>query len=156
MSLPVIISSTRIAYVDIEQVYEELDEIEHYREEIKSLLYSKKEEIEGKEKEILELKKLIEEEMEELSSEEIEEYEYKISGLEEELEKDRVETKRMILFREEELKYEIYGKIYDAVEKIAQNEGYNVILKKDTVLYSEDSVEDITEKIIEKINLAVE
>ncbi len=62
------------------------------------------------------------------------------------------EGEKEILKKEKEIKYQILGKIYDVIREIAKKEGYTVVLDKSNVLYSEKSADDLTEKVIKKLN----
>jgi len=166
----VMLSSERIAYVDIERVFDEYKGTKQAKEKIEREIKTRRSEIATLEKEIRDL---------ELTSREKERVEpVAVTGLAEK-EKMEISTAPVVtkVLPEEEIRLkkkrldeltatteqdlaglekgitrQILGKIYDVVREIAQAEGYAVVLDKKNILYSEMD-NDLTEKVIKKLNL---
>jgi len=165
----VMLSSERIAYVDIERVFSEYKGTKQAKEKIEREIKTRRSEIATLEKEIREL---------ELASKEGRKVEpVAITGLvgEEKIEIStapvlpeqlpeeviRLKKERLIELGEKtaqevprldkEITRQILGKIYDVVKEIAQAEGYAIVLDKKNVLYSAMD-NDLTEKVIKKLN----
>ncbi len=167
----VMLSSERIAYVDIERIFNEYKSTKQAKERIEREIKSRRNEITTLEKEIRELELaskerqrvepvaitgLVGEEKIEISTAPVvreqlpeEAIRLKKKRLDELTEKTGQELARL----EEEITRQILGKIYDVVKEIAQAEGYAVVLDKKNVLYSAMD-NDLTEKVIKKLNLS--
>jgi len=166
----VMLSSERIAYVDIERVFDEYKGTKQAKEKIEREIKTRRSEIATLEKEIRDL---------ELTSREKERVEpVAVTGLAEKekmeistapvvtkvlpeeeirLKKKRLDeliatTEQDLAGLEKGISRQILGKIYDVVREIAQAEGYAVVLDKKNILYSEMD-NDLTEKVIKKLNL---
>jgi len=166
----VMLSSERIAYVDIEKVFNECESTKQARKKIEKEVEIKRKEIDRLEKEIRDLETsgkkkeifepvpttgLVGEEKVEVSTapavpkpvpEEV--IEMKKRKLNETVEKIKEELTRL----EKDTNYQILGKIYDIVKEIAQAEGYSIVLDKRNILYSEME-NDLTDKVIKRLNL---
>ncbi|MFH1414593.1 MAG: OmpH family outer membrane protein [Elusimicrobiota bacterium] len=66
------------------------------------------------------------------------------------------QSKKLLKEKEKELKYKIMGKIYDTVNNVAEKKGFTVIMDKEVILFSEESVVDITDEIIRILNESLE
>jgi Skp family chaperone for outer membrane proteins len=215
------ISSTKMAYVNIEKIYKEISQVEKARAELSSLIDEKKSEIEETERAIASVRNKVlnaeatavssqmpvsvpvqeqaqEESLDSTSSQavevstgveeapaaaveqkesvedkniieaqpivdkpvaapripdfEIESFKAILAQKEKELKALMGDHKNYILKKEKEFEYRILGQIYDAVKKIALAKGYNVIVEKEVILYSEESVVDITDDVIRSLN----
>jgi len=166
----VMLSSERIAYVDIEKVFNECKSTIQAKKKIEGRIEIRRNEIDRLEKEIRDLEMtskkrkeaepvpatgLVGEEKVEISTapavtkplpEEV--IELKKERLDEMIEKMKGELTRL----EKEITHQILGKIYDVVREIAQAEGYAIVLDKKNILYSEME-NDLTEKVINRLNL---
>jgi len=148
----VIISSSRIVYVDIERVFSSLDIVSESRLRMQELIEERREEVRSGETAVDSLKKRLDAQRETLSEEEADELIRMIDAHERSLREIMEKSREELLSREEELTLNIMGDIYEAVSELTEIEGYSVILEKESVLYSRDTVEDITERIIALIN----
>lgn len=194
------VTSSRIAYVNIERVFSEMQGVEDARKKLKDLIEQRKMEIAETEDAIESIRSKMEskrmfadtvvppaerkktepvsvstsaetadvetstgtaenEDLEESRETqtpdfmgEIKELEKLLSDKEKDLERLMIESKRLLLRKEEELKHNIMGKIYDTIESVAREKGYTVILDKEVVLFSLESVNDITDEIIRKLD----
>lgn len=151
-SLAMRITSTRIAYVNVEKVFGEISEIKRARQELKRTLVERKEQVARLEEEIQSIQTRLSEQEEIILPEDKEEFEKMLETKKEELQNLKEESREFISSREEELLQKIMGDIYDAVGEIAQGDDYTVILDRDSVIYSEDDVSDITEEVIKYLN----
>lgn len=166
----VMLSSERIAYVDIDRVFDEYKGTKQAKEKIEREIETKRSEIAKLEKEIRDLevaarkKERVEpvpitglagEEEVEISTgpvitkplpEEV------IRLNKEKLNKMVKKMKEELARLEKEITQQILGKIYDVIREIAQAEGYAIILEKKNILYSEME-NDLTEKVIQRLNL---
>jgi len=164
----VMLSSERIAYVDIDRVFDECKGTKQAKEKIEGEIKTRRNEIAGLEKEIRDLevasKKgeiiepvsttgLVGEEVEistvpivsePLPEEVIREKKKRLNQM---VEKSKEELARL----EREITHQILGKIYDVIREIAQDEGYAIVLDKKNILYSEME-NDLTEKVIKRLN----
>jgi Skp family chaperone for outer membrane proteins len=214
-------TSTRMAYVDIERVFNDIQEVRNAKDSLIKLIEDKKREIEETERAIASVRNKIknneisgdvqpeEDQIEKQSSEEsqnleetatqqtqenlpgenqenqvpvetqniqenrtqenagtqeevekkgripdfeIKEFEKILAEKEKDLKKLMEDSKRLIKGKEKEFKYEILGKIYEAVQNIAVDKGYSVIVDKEVILFSEESVVDITDEVIRNLN----
>ena len=152
----VMISSTRIAYINIERVYDEIEEVRNARADLQSIVEKKKKQISESERAIASVRNKILKSDTELPPSEIQEFENMLSLKEGELKKIMEESKELIIQKEKEFKYRIMGKIYDAVEGIASKNSYTVIIDKESVLFAQDSVTDITDEVIDSLNKTYE
>jgi len=165
----VMLSSERIAYVDIDRVFDEYKGTKQAKKKIEREIETRRRDIATLEKEIRDLdvasktKERVEpvptsglagEEELEISTalvvtkpltEEV--IRLKKEKLSEMVEKMGEELTRL----EKEITHQILGKIYDVVREIAQAEGYAIVLDKKNILYSEMD-NDLTEKVIERLN----
>jgi Skp family chaperone for outer membrane proteins len=166
----VMLSSERIAYVDIERVFDEYKSTKQVKKKMEAEIETRRSEIDRLEKEIKDLevasKKtetvesvpitgLVGEEKVEISTAPVvtkplpeEVIKLKKEKLTETVEKMKDELTRL----EKEITHQVLGKIYDVVREIARAEGYAIVLDKKNVLYSEME-NDLTEKVIKKLNL---
>ena len=165
----VMLSSERIAYVDIERVFDEYKGTKQAKQKMEREIETKRNEITKLEKEIRDLEVapkerervepvpttgLAGEEEVEISTGPVvtkllpeEVIRLKKEKLNEGLEKIKVELARL----EKEITHQILGKIYDVIREIAQAEGYAIVLDKKNILYSEME-NDLTEKVIQRLN----
>jgi len=165
----VMLSSERIAYVDIERVFNEYKGVKQAKEKMERQIETRRSEIAKLEKEIRDLevasKKtetiesvpitgLVGEEKVEISTAPVvakplpeEVIKLKKEKLNETVEKMKEELTRL----EKEVTRQVLGKIYDVVREIAQDEGYAIVLDKKNILYSEME-NDLTEKVIKRLN----
>ncbi len=166
----VMLSSERIAYVDIDRVFDEYKGTKQAKEKMEREIKTKRGEIAKLEKEIRDLEVAMRE------KEKVgpvpttglaEEEEVKISTgpvitkplpeevirlNKEKLNKMLKEMKKELARLEKEITHQILGKIYDVIREIAQTEGYAIVLDKKNILYSEIE-NDLTEKVIQRLNL---
>ncbi|MEA3506343.1 MAG: OmpH family outer membrane protein [Elusimicrobiota bacterium] len=146
------ITSTRIAYVNIEKVFEELSEIKKARQELQRTLEERKEKVARMEEELESIQTRVIEQEEVVLPEDREEFEKMLETKKEELKNLKEESREFVVSREEDLLLKIMGDIYDAVGEIAHVDDYTVILDRDSVIYSEDDISDITEEVIKYLN----
>lgn len=166
----VMLSSERIAYVDIDRVFDEYKGTKQAKEKIEREIKMRRSEIARLEQEIRNL---------EVASREKERVapvpttglageegvgvstgavipkprpEEVIRLNKERLNKTLGETKNELAKLEKEITHQVLGKIYDVIKEIAQTEGYAIVLDKKNILYSEME-NDLTEKVIQKLNL---
>jgi len=166
----VMLSSERIAYVDIERVFAE------YRVTKQAKMKMEKE-IETRKSQIVKLEKEIRDW--EASGKETEKVEpVTTTGLtgeegvaistvpaitgpapeevirlkKEKLNQTKEELQKELTKLEKEMTHQILGRIYDIIREIARAEGYAIILDKKNILYSEME-NDLTEKVIKRLNL---
>jgi len=166
----VMLSSERIAYVDIERVFDEYKSTKQVKKKMEAEIETRRSEIATLEKEIKDLevasKKtetvesvpitgLVGEEKVEISTAPVvtkplpeEVIKLKKEKLTETVEKMKDELTKL----EKEITHQVLGKIYDVVREIARAEGYAIVLDKKNVLYSEME-NDLTEKVIKRLNL---
>ena len=152
----VMISSVRIAYVDVGKVFEQLQKVEDFRSELRQIVKEKKEEIEELERAIASVRHKVLNQKDELPAFEVEEFESLLTKKEKELRQLMEESKLLIKGKEKEYKYKILGEIYEVINSVASRDGYTVVLEKNLVLFSEETVYDITDEVINKINTADE
>ena len=165
----VMLSSERIAYVDIDRVFDEYKGTKQAKEKMEREIETKRGEIAKLEKEIRDLEFAMREKerVEPVPTTGLAEKEVEISTgpvipkpLPEEvirLNKEKLnkmvkKMKEELAKLEKEITYQILGKIYDVIREIAQTEGYAIVLDKKNILYSEIE-NDLTEKVIQKLNL---
>jgi len=165
----VMLSSERIAYVDIDRVFDEYKSTKQAKEKMEREIEMKRGEIAKLEKEIRDLEVALREKerVEPVPTTGLTEKEVEISTgpvipkpLPEEvirLNKEKLnkmvkEMKEELTNLEKETTHQVLGKIYDVIREIAQAEGYAIVLDKKNILYSEIE-NDLTEKVIEKLNL---
>jgi len=166
----VMLSSERIAYVDIDRVFDEYKGTKQAKKKIEIENETRRREIATLEKEIRDLdvaskkKERVEpvptsglagQEGLEISTAPVvtkplteEVIRLKKEKLSKMVEKMGEELARL----EKEITHQILGKIYDVIREIAQAEGYAIVLDKKNILYSEIE-NDLTEKVIQKLNL---
>lgn len=162
------LSSERIAYVDIEKVFNECKSTKQAKKKMEGEIETKRKKVAELERELRDLEVasregeiiepmpntgLVGEEVE-ISTpivvgkplpEEV--ISVKKKELNETVEKMKEELTRL----EKEITYQILGKIYDVIREIARDEGYAIVLDKKNILYSEME-NDLTEKVIKKLN----
>jgi len=148
----VMISSVKIAYVDVEEVFNSLIKVQETRRSLGKLMEEKKNQIQETEEAIQAVKNKIELQREQLPPSEVEEFARLLQQKEEDLKELIADSKELISGKEKESKYEILGEIYDMIDEIASREGYTVILEKEAVLFSKESTVDITEDVIARMN----
>jgi len=146
------ITATRIGYVNIERVFDEIKAVEKSREQIREVMDREREEIESGQQAIDALARRLDTQKETLSESEAEELRDMIQVHREKLDELMEESRDRILDKETELKYRILGAIYETVKQISEEKGFTVVLEEDTVLYSTHSVENITDKVINRLN----
>jgi Skp family chaperone for outer membrane proteins len=163
------LSSERIAYVDIDRVFDEYKGIKQAKEKMERKIETKRGEIAKLEKEIRDLEVAMREKerIEPVPTTGLAEKEVEISTgpvipkplpeevirlNKEKLNKMLKEMKKELAKLEKDITRQILGKIYDVIREIAQTEGYAIVLDKKNILYSEIE-NDLTEKVIQKLNL---
>ena len=166
----VMLSSERIAYVDIDKVFAQYKGSKEAKEKLEKEIKVKRNEIARLEREIrdLEVASREKKKIEPVPATGLAEKEVEISTapvipkpLPEEvirLNKEKLnrmveEMKKELASLEKEITHQVLGKIYDAIRKIAQAEGYAIVLDKKNILYSEME-NDLTEKVIQRLNLS--
>ena len=165
----VMLSSERIAYVDIERVFDEYKGTKQAKMKIEREIETRRSEIDRLEKEIKDLEVtakrrervepvpttgLVGEEEVEIStapvvSEPLPEEVIRLKK--EKLNEMTKNIEKELTGLEKEITHQILGKIYDVIREIAQAEGYAIVLDKKNILYSEME-NDLTEKVIERLN----
>jgi Skp family chaperone for outer membrane proteins len=148
----VMLYSTRIAYVDVEKAFNNMAEVKTAREELENLLKNRSAKIEETERAIASVRNKIASQEQELPPAEVEEFNRLLEYKQEELNELMKNSKGMMIEKEKEMKYRILGKIYDTIADIALKRGYTVILDKESVLFSESGVTDITDEVIRRLN----
>jgi len=165
----VMLSSERIAYVDIDRVFDEYKSTKQAKEKMEREIETKRGEIAKLEKEIkdLEIAMREKERVEPVPTTGLAEKEVEISTgpvilkplpeevirlSKEKLNKMVKKMKKELANLEKDITQQILGKIYDVIRKIAQAEGYAIVLDKKNILYSEIE-NDLTEKVIQRLNL---
>ncbi len=165
----VMLSSERIAYVDIDRVFDQYKGTKEAKEKIEREIKMKRNEIAKLEREIRDLEVVSREKkrVEPVPATGLTGKEVEISTisvipepLPEEvirLDKEKLnnrveEMKKELTGLEKEITHQVLGKIYDAIREIARTEGYAIVLDKKNILYSEME-NDLTEKVIQKLNL---
>jgi len=165
----VMLSSERIAYVDVQKVFDEYKGTKEATRKLSEAMRIKREELILAENEIREMEKRIEMVQQETGQEaltglvaggEITESTgaVKLSPLEvlgrkkEKIENMVRDTEETLLLKEDEIRQQILGQIYDVIREIAEEEGYSIVLSRDDVLYVEKSSVDLTDRVIKKLN----
>ncbi|MFC2061248.1 OmpH family outer membrane protein [Elusimicrobiota bacterium] len=144
------ITSTKIAYVNIEEIFTKMKKVNMAKKNLKDFIQERKTRIEETEKAIASVERRIS--GEDMPPEEVEEFTKMLVDKKAELKELMEESKRVISVREDEFKYEIMGDIYNKVREIAEIQGYTVILEKEVILFSMDSVTDITDEVLRGLN----
>lgn len=143
--------SVNIGVIDLQKVVDESEAGKKATEDLNTLAKSKRSLIDEKGKAIEKLKSELEKQLSVLSdetkkikNEELEklfrEYQRILQDSDAELRKKDAELKKMIL-----------KEIFEIAEKVGVEEGYNLIIDKGFILYSNKDV-DITDKVIKKYN----
>ncbi|MGM0568561.1 MAG: OmpH family outer membrane protein [Elusimicrobiota bacterium] len=145
-----VLTPQKIAYVDIEQVYENIIMVDRAREEIKDLIDEQRLRLEESEENLKEIRESIEDN--EVPVEEREKLEERLEEKEKGMEELGAECSQIIEERESAYRQRIMGEIYDAVTKIARRGGYTAVLDGEVVFFTGDSVEDISSEVIDLLN----
>jgi len=165
----VMLSSERIAYVDIERVFAEYRGTKQAKMKMEKEIETRRSEIASLEKEIrdLEAGSKTMETVEPVTTTGLIEEGVAISTVpaitgpapeevirlkKERLNQTKEELQKEITKLEKEMTHQILGKIYDIIREIARAEGYAIVLDKKNILYSEME-NDLTEKVIKRLNL---
>ena len=165
----VMLSSERIAYVDIERVFAEYRGTKQAKMKMEKEIETRRSEIASLEKEIrdLEAGSKTMERVEPVTTTGLIEEGVAISTVpaitgpapeevirlkKERLNQTKEELQKELTKLEKEMTHQILGKIYDIIKEIARAEGYAIVLDKKNILYSEME-NDLTEKVIKKLNL---
>ncbi|NLB35195.1 MAG: OmpH family outer membrane protein [Elusimicrobia bacterium] len=146
------ITSTRVAYLDIEKVFSSIEVVSLSRQRIQEMIEEVKQEIQSGELAVDSLKNRLEAQRDMLSEEEVDDLCQMIDSHESSLKDIMEQGREELLCKEEELTLDIMKDIYEAVSQLTETEGYSLVLEKKSLLYSQDSVENITERIIAIIN----
>ncbi len=159
-----IITSSRLAYVDIEKVYENLIMVDNARAALENLIEERRAEVEELQNNIDELRAAIEfpDEKEIVPEDETEEPrdllesgedpEEMIAEKEKELGNLRETSVLEIQQKNQSLRSSIMSEIYDTIEQLAAREGYTAVLDGNIVFCTGDAVTDITAEVIEILN----
>ncbi len=183
-SYSIMMTSNRMAYVDIEKVFNEIQEVRKAKEKLKYLIEEKKQIIGETERAIATVRNKIskavpsqeisvstetipsseisasteaapsrmQQAMVRLPDFEMEELKKILDDKEKELKKLMEKSKQLIQGKEKEIKYKILGQIYVTIQDIAMDRGYTVIVDKEIILFSEETVEDVTDEVIRSLN----
>ncbi|MGM0441168.1 MAG: OmpH family outer membrane protein [Elusimicrobiota bacterium] len=146
------LTPSRVAYVKVEKVFNELKRVHKAKDSLQNLIDDKKDKIEETEDAIEDVTKKLDNQNDELSEEEIENFEKSLDEKREDLKKLKLDSKKIIEEEEEKLRHNIMGEIYDTIKRVAEESDYTVILNKDMVLFSVDKQVDITDKIIREMD----
>ncbi len=196
LSHSIMMTSNRMAYVDIEKVFNEIQEVRKAKEKLKYLIEEKKQIIGETERAIATVRNKISKAVpsQEISAStetipsseisastetipsseisasteavpsrmqqatgrlpdfEMEEFKKILDDKEKELKKLMEKSKQLIQGKEKEIKYKILGQIYETIQDIAMDRGYTVIVDKEIILFSEETVEDVTDEVIRSLN----
>ncbi len=159
-----IITPSQLAYVNIEQVYENLIIVENARASLENLIEEKKAEVEELQNDIDELREAInlydekeilpeneEEEPGDLPDSK-EELNQALSEKEARLSDLREASALQIQQKNEALRISIMSKIYDVIEELAEREGYTAVLDGNIVFFTGEAAPDITGEVIRILN----
>ncbi len=150
--LGMVITPTRIAYVEVEKVFNNLDRVREAREALQELIEDKKEEVEDTERAIEGVAGKIEEQKDSLPEEELKGLEDSLDERREGLRELKIVSQELITDQEKTLRHNIMGQIYDTIEKMADKNDYTIILNKDMILFSVEEQVDLTDKVIKNMN----
>ena len=145
----VMLSAERIAYVDIEKVFNEYKGTKEAKRRLAQDIRKKRKEIADKaiKKRASQLKDVIVSTSSTVSPEDSD-----LLGLQDtDSDKFLRSIQEELTKKEKNLTEQIYGMIYDVVKEVAIAEGYTIVLDKNNILYSSRDA-DITEKVLRKLN----
>jgi len=166
----VMLSSERIAYVDIDRVFAEYKGTKQAKMKMEKEIGTRRSEIAKLEKEIRDLEtgsKKTERVEPVTSTGLIGEQGVAISTVpaitgpspeevirlkKEKFNQTKEELQKELTKLEKEMTHQILGKIYDIIKEIARADGYAIVLDKKNILYSEIE-NDLTEKVLKRLNL---
>jgi len=141
----------KVGYVDVRKVFDSCTQTKEATNSLKkeielrqAALAKEEEEITGMQKELKEKEIILSESEKQKRQKQIEE---RIVSIQ----KTAQLVQQELSSKEKELTETIIGLIQLSIKETAKEDGFNLILEKDSVLYCEDVV-DLTDKIIKKIN----
>ncbi|MDI6785339.1 MAG: OmpH family outer membrane protein [bacterium] len=143
-------SLTKIAYVDIAQVFDQFKETKRVTGILNDEIKSKKTEIEKKQKEIEKLERELKEAIM-LSEQEKAKREAVIKQKKLAIQKFADTIKSGLLKEEQDQTQRIIKIIYEVIEDIAVKEGVSIVVDKSMVLYGIEEI-NLTQKVIDILN----
>jgi len=82
------------------------------------------------------------------------EKEQELQGLQQSLQKFQQDAEQSITRKQQELYQPLYEKIQNAIDKVAEENGYTHVLRAEALLYiSDEKTGDISEKVLNKLGV---
>jgi len=140
--------SQRIGVIDTRELFHRSAEIRALHEQLELTFTRKRFELEPLQEEIEELQGELESKRETLSAEEMSQKEKELDSLLKKYFEKRDEMAAYLAQQEEQLMSPLLDKLQVVIEKVGREEGFDIIIEKDAVVYAATRT-DITDKIIE-------
>ncbi len=148
-------AETKVGIVNVQEVLETVDEGKAAKAQFEKFLSDRRKQLQDKEKEIKRLEESYDKQKLILSSSALEEKRKELEAKKGEFQKNYMMAQTDSQKKEMELTSEIIKKVRAVVEKIGQQEGYQLVLERSEggVLFYKDSF-DTTKKVIDEYNKA--
>lgn len=138
----------KIGFIDINEVFDEFSGTKEAKTEIDQEIKTTQDKLDQMEAEIDTLRKELETQKELLKEEVYKEKEAEIVQKEQTLQQLTGEEQDGLARKEAELTQDILKKIYQAVVDLGEEEDFDLILDKNSILYSKTEELDLTQKVL--------
>jgi outer membrane protein len=141
-------ADAQIAYVDMEQIIENMPDYKRVKSELESYQKILEEQIQAEEKKMMDYYAIVVQRLrtDYISPAQMREYEAKLQKMQEDLQKKALDADKQIVQKEAALTKPLYDKFNAALKAVAVANGYNYIFDKKMMLYSDGGV-DATAKL---------
>jgi outer membrane protein len=140
-----------MAQISVPKVYNESAKVKAIVEEIKKMQNDATVKMNALGGEVSKAEQQLKEGQEKLSKEEKEKIETELKRKRDDLRSEQESAKIKINFKQKSAQNVVRSQIKEALEKIAQEEGYSVVLQSEAIAYSKD-LPDLTEKVARAVD----
>ncbi|MBI4963426.1 MAG: OmpH family outer membrane protein [Desulfomonile tiedjei] len=144
-------AEVKLAQLNLQKVFNQSTKVKVIIEEVKKMQTDSVTKMNVLSTEIGKVEQQLKEGQDKLSKEEKEKLEADLKKIKEDLRSEQETAKVKINFKQKSAQNVINSQIQEAVAKIANEEGYTVVLASETIIYSKD-VGDITDKVAKALD----
>jgi outer membrane protein len=150
---PVFAEDLKIGYVNLQKALNQVDEGKQAKQKLKKQFKSKQQKLNQKQKEVKKLREELKSQSMALSKEARRKKKRKLRRKMQELQRLYMGAQRELTKKEASATKEIFDKMRDIVEKIAEEKNYDMVLEKNkgSVLFAKDAM-DLTDELVKRYN----
>lgn len=141
----------KLAQINLPKIFNQSAKVKAIVEEIKKIQNDATAKMNALGTDIAKIEQQLKEGQEKLGKEEKEKAEAELKKKREDLREEQETAKIKISFKQKSAQNVVNSQIQEALDKIAKDEGYSVVLQSDAIIYSKD-VPDLTEKVVQAVD----